>query len=306
MAITIEEINERKKLIVTNSYGYSMRLLEYRCEKDCDFIFEDGVIVKHRRYFDFIHRKIIHPIYKQIHKDEMERRMNMVVENAIGHHAKIKEYRSPNDIDIVFIEDNATTTTSFQKFNLGKFSHPKIKYNDITNQKFGKLKVIKRFGGNDKYGNVLWYCECDCGGSKVASAQNLKNGSTKSCGCLFSETMKNMQTSDVTNINRIIKNYREGAKRRNFEWNLTFEQVKDIIEKPCAYCGTFGTNKMKAFKYSNTYTYSGIDRVDSNIGYEIDNVVSCCNICNRAKSNMKLDEFNEWRIKLAKYALATQ
>ena len=63
---------------------------------------------------------------------------------------------------------------------------------------------------------------------------------------------------------------------------------------------------MKAFKYSNTYTYSGIDRVDSNIGYEINNVVSCCNICNRAKSNMKLDEFNEWRMKLAKYALETQ
>jgi hypothetical protein len=41
-------------------------------------------------------------------------------------------------------------------------------------------------------------------------------------------------------------------------------------------------------------TYNGIDRVDSTKGYFNENVVSCCKVCNRAKSNLSLDEFKEW------------
>lgn len=300
--ISEDEIAKRKEIVIENKYGYKIKLYDYRCERDCDFIFEDGIMVFNRRYFDFIHGKIMHPVYKQIEKHEMDRRLHMVVENTAGYHAKIKEYRSPRDIDIIFIEDGEIINTSFQHFNHGEFSHPKYKYNDITGQRFGKLVARKRFGGNDKYGNVLWYCDCDCGGHKIASAQNLKNGSTNSCGCLFSESMSNRITqSNITNINMVIKNYKRGAKTRNLTWNLSFEQVKNIIEKPCVYCGGYGTNKIKANKYGDDYFYSGIDRINSNIGYEINNVASCCNICNRAKNNMELDDFNKWRLQLAKY-----
>jgi hypothetical protein len=30
----------------------------------------------------------------------------------------------------------------------------------------------------------MWKCACDCGGEKVATADNLKRGRTQSCGCL--------------------------------------------------------------------------------------------------------------------------
>ena len=37
-----------------------------------------------------------------------------------------------------------------------------------------------------------------------------------------------------------------------------------------------------------------------------DNVVACCRVCNYAKSNMDVNEFRDWAIKLGKKAMADQ
>jgi len=39
---------------------------------------------------------------------------------------------------------------------------------------------------------------------------------------------------------------------------------------------------------------NGVDRINSNIGYEINNVVSCCSKCNYAKHMMNKKEFLNW------------
>jgi len=44
----------------------------------------------------------------------------------------------------------------------------------------------------------------------------------------------------------------------------------------------------------DSYTYTGIDRVDNKKGYVVDNVVSCCTICNRVKNNMSYIDFKKW------------
>ena len=41
-------------------------------------------------------------------------------------------------------------------------------YEDISNQKFGKLTTIKYIGESK------WLCECDCGNKKEVLASNLK------------------------------------------------------------------------------------------------------------------------------------
>ena len=58
---------------------------------------------------------------------------------------------------------------------------------DLTGKKFGKLTVIER--ADDyilKSGNKepCWKCRCECGSATIVLAHNLKNGTTKSCGCL--------------------------------------------------------------------------------------------------------------------------
>lgn len=59
---------------------------------------------------------------------------------------------------------------------------------DLTNQRFGKLKVLYKANHVDNNTSVYWICQCDCGKiTKPISAQNLRNGDTKSCGCMVSK-----------------------------------------------------------------------------------------------------------------------
>jgi len=53
--------------------------------------------------------------------------------------------------------------------------------------KFGRLTVIDN-GVDLKDGNRTVVCKCDCGNIKTIRYKLLKNGSSKSCGCLCKES----------------------------------------------------------------------------------------------------------------------
>lgn len=62
----------------------------------------------------------------------------------------------------------------------GKLGRPRI---DLTGQRFGRLRAIQSVGC-DRYGHVLWICECDCGAVTTVAGADLRAGKKKSCGCL--------------------------------------------------------------------------------------------------------------------------
>jgi hypothetical protein len=53
---------------------------------------------------------------------------------------------------------------------------------DITGQRFGRLTMLERLGYVT--GTSLYRARCDCGVVRVVRACNVRNGTTKSCGCL--------------------------------------------------------------------------------------------------------------------------
>jgi len=55
-------------------------------------------------------------------------------------------------------------------------------FRDLTNQRFGRLTVIKAVG-KDKHGHYKWKCKCECGGEVTTASSRLITGKTKSCGC---------------------------------------------------------------------------------------------------------------------------
>ena len=60
------------------------------------------------------------------------------------------------------------------------------KFIDLTGFKFERLFVIKRVESYiqpDGRPLIMWLCHCDCGTEKIISGKNLRNGTTKSCGC---------------------------------------------------------------------------------------------------------------------------
>ena len=67
------------------------------------------------------------------------------------------------------------------------------------------------------------------------------------------------------------------AKQRGIEFLLTEEQAVEMIKKPCTYCG-----KPKS---------SGIDRIDSNGIYTLENCEPCCYSCNTRKGTKSKEVF---------------
>lgn len=57
---------------------------------------------------------------------------------------------------------------------------------DLTGQRFGRLIVLAK--SNSKQGGKTWWtCRCDCGKILDVWSVYLRNGTTKSCGCLSRE-----------------------------------------------------------------------------------------------------------------------
>ena len=54
----------------------------------------------------------------------------------------------------------------------------------LDGKKYGNLTVVKRHEINNKYNKPRWLCKCDCGNTTIVDGDKLKNGNTKSCGCL--------------------------------------------------------------------------------------------------------------------------
>lgn len=67
---------------------------------------------------------------------------------------------------------------------------------DLVGQKFGRLTVL-RMGdrGARKTPQRVWDCECECGGFVTVVGQNLRNGTTKSCGCYQRERASESNTT---------------------------------------------------------------------------------------------------------------
>jgi hypothetical protein len=71
---------------------------------------------------------------------------------------------------------------------------------DETGKKYERLFVIE-YDGIDKHGAYLWRCVCDCGTEVSVRGATLRNGISKSCGCLKNELASARQKEIVGDKN---------------------------------------------------------------------------------------------------------
>ena len=69
---------------------------------------------------------------------------------------------------------------------------------DETGNKYNRLSVISRAFPEGKTGG-WWNCRCDCGKEIVIRGVSLRNGNTKSCGCLQKDFAKSTAINEVGN-----------------------------------------------------------------------------------------------------------
>ena len=201
------------------------------------------------------------------------------------------------------LEFNITILTNEQTFNtiilifdlilevcLNNYKLPK----DIVGTRFGKLVVVsldsyKQKGKKQRIS--FWYCKCDCGGEKVVCLQNLRRGHTKSCGC-YKPYKKPLGYASETSL---INSYIRQATKRNLTFELTRSEAHKLFTSNCYYCNIEPKQIHNPRSRNNgVFIYNGIDRIDNNKGYVIDNVVSCCGMCNISKHNRTYEFYLNW------------
>jgi hypothetical protein len=74
--------------------------------------------------------------------------------------------------------------------------------------------------------------------------------------------------------------YNKRASKKNLDFVLSRDEYLCLITQDCYLCG----------KNSNSQHLNGIDRIDNNKGYSLDNVKSCCGGCNYMKKNYVLED----------------
>ncbi|MCK4252148.1 hypothetical protein KAX97_11920 [candidate division WOR-3 bacterium] len=172
---------------------------------------------------------------------------------------------------------------------------------DLVGLRFGLLKVIKL--APICKGNTQWLCKCDCGNFSIVTSQSLRSGRTKSCGCFKRERQKIGKGEAA--FNQLFNGYKCHSKRykRGFSFLLTKKEFKKLTKQNCFYCGQKPSQSAKTRSNNGGYIYNGIDRLNNNKGYEIDNCVTCCKNCNLMKKTLSQEEFLNHINKICEYQL---
>jgi len=138
---------------------------------------------------------------------------------------------------------------------------------DLIGQKFGRLVVKKYIGAKNRH--FLWLCKCDCGNKYIVIGQALKNGNTKSCGCL-----KKKHGMRYTRFYKIFLGMKKRCKNLNFKYYymyggrgitvskrwMKFENfLNDMYADYLKHCEEFGEKN------------TSIDRIDNNGNYRKEN-----------------------------------
>ena len=180
------------------------------------------------------------------------------------------------------------------------------------NTKFEDLEVIKYNGIINN--NNTYICACSCGNNRIVKVTDLLRLKVTHCGCknFTNKTHGNAKfTPTESSFRAKATNYKSLAKARNIEFLLTIEKTIELLKQNCFYCGKSPSNiynvrlrNRAKNKYASNYSkefeilYNGIDRVNNNEGYTLNNVVTCCTQCNTAKLNYSEKEFKEWIINI--------
>jgi hypothetical protein len=166
---------------------------------------------------------------------------------------------------------------------------------DLSGYAFGYIKVIKEAYRDSNY-RTYWECKCICGLNCIIRGDCLN--SNTSCGCQTAviQSQKKILPNKVANISRIFRQYKRRGLKSGKGFSLSRSEFESLIFSNCYFCGKPPSNcgKIKTKSGIQSLIYNGIDRLDSSLGYHLDNCVTSCIICNIAKSDMSIKEFYKW------------
>lgn len=201
------------------------------------------------------------------------------------------------------------TIRTFVKRNNLKPKRAQNPFKNKVNEKYGKLLVIENIipsQGEHVNNGGLWKCLCDCGNTIEINGVLLGRAEKdrKSCGCLAKKSANLRRKYQETTINIRYCHHERNGKQGN-RGTLNRQDWESIVFLPCHYCGKIDVHtaleekgyrdKIDTITKEEQERYSvkinGVDRIDSTKGYEKDNCISCCKMCNWMKLDYLPEEF---------------
>ena len=170
------------------------------------------------------------------------------------------------------------------------------------------IDVYNDYFGKSKYRRKVARVKCDCGTIEVRRFDHVKSGRTKHCKrCSAKTTIKdNPNHGWLTHNNQTIgllsktffSTYRNGAKRRGIEFNISQQYAWNLFEKQenkCALTGMDITLSPDICESNPAYAKftASLDRKDNNKGYVEGNVQWVHKEINRFKNDYSMSEFIE-------------
>lgn len=143
-------------------------------------------------------------------------------------------------------------------------------------------------------GKSFWNFNCDCGNTIIKRIDVVIKSIKSNCGCLY--TYKNKTRIKDGGYRaacvKVYHHYLQSAKRRKYIFNLSLEDFIKISSSDCHYCGLVAKKTLISSKNNKVgFTYNGVDRKDNKKGYNLQNCLPCCEICNRAKMKTSYEDF---------------
>lgn len=177
---------------------------------------------------------------------------------------------------------------------------------DLSGKKFNRLTVLRPV---KKYDRTYLLCQCECGNTKEVKMSHVRSGNIKSCGCLNIEKLKSrkgnvsklLKPDNYSAKYRLFKKYEKEANKRNYSFELDLEGFIHLTSQNCHYCGQEPNKTIKGRQSRSEYIYNGIDRLNNNLGYFIENCVPSCTQCNIAKRTLSKEDFLGWIKKVFKF-----
>lgn len=170
--------------------------------------------------------------------------------------------------------------------------YPGTPYKDMRGLRLGDLEVVDFVEYDPVHERTFWRWRCHrCGtGERVAPVNLIKASTYKDCGCSRHHGVDSML------YHRYIKILNHHKKHGCEGEEIPFGLWKHMVTQPCHYCGALPDQPVRRYGKTGdpgpTYMFvNGIDRIDSDGHYTLDNVVTCCKWCNIAKNNHSADDF---------------
>lgn len=144
--------------------------------------------------------------------------------------------------------------------------------------------------------NVKYLIQCP-----RCKESTLKYGNTLSklkFGCLkcYAESLKRFDQKPA--VSKAYRSLKSNAKFRGIVVEISLDDFYSIASQNCFWCGIPPLNKTGLKEWHADVCLSGIDRKNNDQGYTLDNSVACCYDCNRAKSDLPVDLWKYWIVRI--------